>query len=77
MDNIPKKIFIIPYRDRLQHKSIFLNQYKNLLEDQSYEMFFVHQLDTRPFNRGATKNIGFIHAKQKYPQRNRQSEYNC
>uniref|UniRef100_A0A6C0CNX1 Uncharacterized protein n=1 Tax=viral metagenome TaxID=1070528 RepID=A0A6C0CNX1_9ZZZZ len=67
MDNIPKKIFIIPYRDRLQHKSIFLNQYKNLLEDQSYEMFFVHQLDTRPFNRGATKNIGFLHAKKKYP----------
>ena len=45
MDNIPKKIFIIPYRDRLQHKSIFLNQYKHLLEDQSYEMFFVHQFN--------------------------------
>ena len=67
MSEIPKKIFIIPYRDRLQHKSIFVNQYKHLLENQSYEMFFVHQLDTRPFNRGATKNIGFLYAKEKYP----------
>ena len=67
MSEIPKKIFIIPYRDRLQHKSIFVNQYKHLLENESYEMFFVHQLDTRPFNRGATKNIGFLYAKEKYP----------
>lgn len=67
MSEIPKKIFIIPYRDRLQHKSIFINQYKHLLEDELYEMFFVHQLDTRPFNRGATKNIGFLYAKEKYP----------
>jgi|TARA_B110000467_G_C18283351_1_gene460016 hypothetical protein len=67
MNNIPKKIFIIPYRDRAQHKSVFINQYKHILINQSYEMFFVHQIDSRPFNRGATKNIGFLHAKEKYP----------
>lgn len=65
--NIPKKIFIIPYRDRVQHKSVFINQYKDILINQSYDMFFVHQKDSRPFNRGATKNIGFLHAKKKYP----------
>ncbi len=67
MSEIPKKIFIIPYRDREQHKIVFVNQYKHILKKHSYEMFFVHQTDDRPFNRGATKNIGFLHAKEKYP----------
>ena len=71
MSKIPKLIFIIPYRNRPQHKFFFSN-YLNTIMQQSYlkddyEVYFSHQYDTRPFNRGATKNIGFLAMKIKYP----------
>jgi len=65
---IPKRIFIVPYRNRIQHKFFFSKYMSFILEDdEDYEIYFSHQCDARTFNRGATKNIGFIAARLKYP----------
>jgi hypothetical protein len=65
---IPKRIFIVPYRNRVQHKFFFSKYMSFILEDKDdYEIYFAHQCDARTFNRGAIKNIGFIAAKNKYP----------
>ena len=62
-----KKVFIVPYRDRAEHKEIFLNHMRILLKDEKdYEIIFVHQTDKRKFNRGGMRNIGFIYVKNKY-----------
>ena len=67
-EKIPKRIFIVPYRNRIQHKFFFSKYMSFILEDDDdYEIYFSHQCDARTFNRGATKNIGFIAARNKYP----------
>lgn len=64
----PKKIFIVPYRDRVIHRDRFLERMTDYLKDESdWEIYFAHQCDGRPFNRGAMKNIGFLAMKRKYP----------
>lgn len=66
----PKIIFIVPYRNREAHLENFKNHMKMIMEDypvDSYKYLFVHQQDTREFNRGAMKNIGFIVASRLYP----------
>lgn len=66
---IPKRVFIVPYRNRVQHKFFFCKYMSFILENKDdYEIFFSHQCDARTFNRGAVKNIGFIAAKNKYPE---------
>ena len=66
----PKLVFIIPYRDRELQKNIFIEKMKEHLIDidpLDYRFFFIHQCDTRIFNRGALKNIGYIVIKNAYP----------
>ena len=66
---IPKRIFIVPYRNRIQQKFFFSKYMSFILEDKNdYEIYFSHQCDARTFNRGAIKNIGFIAVKNKYPE---------
>lgn len=65
---VPKRVFIVPYRNRVQHKFFFSKYMSFLLEDkEDYEIYFSHQNDQRTFNRGAAKNIGFMAVKEKYP----------
>jgi hypothetical protein len=64
----PKIAFIVPYRNRPQHKFFFSNYLTSILSNRTdYEIYFSHQFDERSFNRGATKNIGFLAIKNKYP----------
>ena len=71
MSKVPKVIFIVPYRNRPQHKFFFSNYIKSIIDESNikddYEVYFSHQCDARAFNRGATKNIGFLAVKEKYP----------
>ncbi len=65
---VPRRVFIVPYRDRMQQKFFFSRQMSFLLEGETdYEIYFSHQCDARGFNRGATKNVGFLAIKNKYP----------
>ena len=67
----PKLIFIVPYRDRPQHKHFYITYMKHIMEDHSpsdYEIYFSEQnYQHKDFNRGAVKNIGFLAIKEKYP----------
>jgi len=64
----PKRVFIVPYRNRCQQKFFFSKYMSFLLENKDdYEIYFSHQCDARNFNRGAVKNIGFMAIREKYP----------
>ena len=70
VEPVPKLVFIVPYRDRVQHQQFFANHMKIVLEDMepgSCKIYYIHQTDSREFNRGAMKNIGFLAMKAKYP----------
>jgi len=67
---VPKYVFIVPYRDREPHRVFFSTYIYKVMEDvppQEWKFYFVHQNDTRPFNRGAMKNIGFLALKSAFP----------
>lgn len=68
MSHVPKIVFIVPYRNRPQHKFFFSNYLTTIMDGRDdYEVYFSHQCDARSFNRGGTKNIGFLAVKDKYP----------
>lgn len=70
---VPHTVFIVPYRDREEHKKIFLNKMEEVFEYYNWKkedvhIYFSHQKDKRLFNRGAVKNIGFLAIKNRYPR---------
>lgn len=69
--SIPKYVFIVPYRNREEHKTFFDYYMRNKVlqhyDPSTYFILYVHQKDERNFNRGAMKNIGFIYVKDTYP----------
>jgi hypothetical protein len=67
---VPKFVFIVPYRNREQHRVFFNTYIHKIMEDvpsEDWTYFFIHQTDQRPFNRGGMKNIGFLALKDRYP----------
>lgn len=58
-----KLAFIVPYRNREEHLSLFIPHYKHLFPDA--DIYVVHQLGDDYFNRGMLINIGFLYAEQK------------
>lgn len=67
MSHVPQKVFIVPYRDRKPHKMVFIQVMSHILKNIDYKILFIHQTDSRLFNRGAMKNIGFLYVKKKWP----------
>jgi hypothetical protein len=68
--NVPKMIFIVPYRNRAQHLHFFKEQMSKVLSNipkTDYKIYILHQQDERKFNRGAMKNIGYLVVKELYP----------
>lgn len=68
--NIPKIVFIVPYRDRIKQRDFYSSQMLKILEDLPhayYKIYYIQQNDNREFNRGAMKNIGFLMIKNQYP----------
>ena len=67
----PDIIFIIPYRDREKELEIFRQgmEYIKEIYKNKVQFMIIHQCDSRPFNRGAMKNIGFKVVKDLYPSK--------
>lgn len=68
----PDIVLIVPYRNRKPHLAVFVSIMPRILEGKNYRVWFIHQSDARPFNRGALKNIGFIILRRTYPKHYKQ-----
>ena len=72
MTSIPHTVFLIPYRNREKEARYFKDYFEHYVKKQKNmesgaTYYFCHQADKRPFNRGGTKNIGFLAIKELYP----------
>jgi len=63
----PSIVFIVPYRSRESEKAQYISIMTPIIQQLNAEIYFAHQCDNRPFNRGAMRNIGFLAIKEKYP----------
>lgn len=54
--------FIIPYRNRKEHLSEFIERFTEYLKDTNIDaqFYIIHQIHPGEFNCGAMKNIGFV-----------------
>ena len=61
--------FIVPYRDRPEDKAAMQAYFhaRVLPVCPTAILLFVQQLDSRPFNRGALKNLGALHVRRIHP----------
>ena len=62
-----RRIFIVPYRNREDDRAALLSRLLPEFNKNHDDIWFLHQRDNRPFNRGAMKNIGFLAVKRTYP----------
>lgn len=69
---VPHTVFIIPYRNRPVEKAGLDSFLNKLRIDRKWgddmNVIYVNQKDSKKFNRGAMKNIGFIYLKNTYPE---------
>lgn len=71
MSETPQVVFIVPYRDRDQQYRFFDRHMREIVLagcGYPYRIVYVHQADTRTFNRGALKNMGFLWVREQWPQ---------
>jgi hypothetical protein len=61
--------FIIPYRNRKEHLDEFIKRFSEILKDKDIDaqFYIIHQINSKEFNRGAMKNIGFLEISKKRP----------
>lgn len=57
---------VVPYRDRLKHLKLFVPFMHKFLTGMKHDIFIVHQIDNRPFNRAKLLNVGFQVAGKNY-----------
>lgn len=59
-------VLLIPYRDRVEHKTIFIDYMRRFFKQQNIEfvIYIIEQTGSRPFNRGALINAGFLEARK-------------
>ena len=73
---VPEFVVIVPYRNRPQQLAEFDTHMRAVLaaydsdttQQSNYRVWYMHQCDNRPFNRGAMKNLGFHVLRDLYPE---------